>query len=112
MFYFFFFFFFFFFFYYVSFVFFFFKQKTAYEMLRSLVGSEMCIRDSHDERSPAPCRRHRTTTPVARHHWQEGPRSGATPPRTPLGLRRERAMRDIDAARTAARRHRSPRRPV
>ena len=27
------------------FVFFFFKQKTAYEMLRSLVGSEMCIRD-------------------------------------------------------------------
>eukprot|EP00658_Telonema_sp_P-2_P036165 TRINITY_DN26211_c0_g1_i1.p1 TRINITY_DN26211_c0_g1~~TRINITY_DN26211_c0_g1_i1.p1 ORF type:complete len:314 (-),score=66.17 TRINITY_DN26211_c0_g1_i1:185-1126(-) len=28
-------------------VFFFFKQKTAYEMLRSLVGSEMCIRDSN-----------------------------------------------------------------
>src|SRR5674536_392442 len=27
-------------------LFFFFKQKTAYEMLRSLVGSEMCIRDS------------------------------------------------------------------
>ena len=27
------------------FLFFFFKQKTAYEMLRSLVGSEMCIRD-------------------------------------------------------------------
>src|SRR5678815_5116263 len=27
------------------FFFFFFKQKTAYEMLRSLVGSEMCIRD-------------------------------------------------------------------
>ena len=26
--------------------FFLFKQKTAYEMLRSLVGSEMCIRDS------------------------------------------------------------------
>ena len=25
--------------------FFFFKQKSAYEMLRSLVGSEMCIRD-------------------------------------------------------------------
>src|SRR5665254_13705 len=25
----------------------FFKQKTAYEMLRSLVGSEMCIRDSY-----------------------------------------------------------------
>ncbi len=25
--------------------FFFFKKKTAYEMLRSLVGSEMCIRD-------------------------------------------------------------------
>ena len=29
-------------------VFFFFKQKTAYEMLRSLVGSEMCIRDRSD----------------------------------------------------------------
>eukprot|EP00658_Telonema_sp_P-2_P042287 TRINITY_DN30343_c0_g1_i1.p1 TRINITY_DN30343_c0_g1~~TRINITY_DN30343_c0_g1_i1.p1 ORF type:complete len:413 (+),score=89.44 TRINITY_DN30343_c0_g1_i1:45-1283(+) len=29
----------------VQFLFFFFKQKTAYEMLRSLVGSEMCIRD-------------------------------------------------------------------
>ena len=27
-------------------LFFLFKQKTAYEMLRSLVGSEMCIRDS------------------------------------------------------------------
>ena len=26
-------------------IFFFFKQKTSYEMLRSLVGSEMCIRD-------------------------------------------------------------------
>ena len=25
---------------------FFFRQKTPYEMLRSLVGSEMCIRDS------------------------------------------------------------------
>ena len=40
------------------------KQKTAYEMLRSLVGSEMCIRDSSiaakvDQLSslfaPAPC---------------------------------------------------------
>eukprot|EP00658_Telonema_sp_P-2_P033628 TRINITY_DN24642_c0_g1_i5.p1 TRINITY_DN24642_c0_g1~~TRINITY_DN24642_c0_g1_i5.p1 ORF type:complete len:246 (-),score=83.64 TRINITY_DN24642_c0_g1_i5:345-1082(-) len=30
----------------IFFFFFFFKQKTAYEMLRSLVGSEMCIRDS------------------------------------------------------------------
>eukprot|EP00658_Telonema_sp_P-2_P060099 TRINITY_DN49121_c0_g1_i2.p1 TRINITY_DN49121_c0_g1~~TRINITY_DN49121_c0_g1_i2.p1 ORF type:complete len:302 (+),score=73.88 TRINITY_DN49121_c0_g1_i2:91-996(+) len=29
----------------IVFFFFFFKQKTAYEMLRSLVGSEMCIRD-------------------------------------------------------------------
>ncbi len=28
----------------VFFFFFFFKQKTAYELLRSLVGSEMCIR--------------------------------------------------------------------
>eukprot|EP00658_Telonema_sp_P-2_P007061 TRINITY_DN12632_c0_g1_i8.p1 TRINITY_DN12632_c0_g1~~TRINITY_DN12632_c0_g1_i8.p1 ORF type:complete len:402 (-),score=121.53 TRINITY_DN12632_c0_g1_i8:71-1276(-) len=31
----------------LQFFFFFFKQKTAYEMLRSLVGSEMCIRDRH-----------------------------------------------------------------
>ncbi len=28
------------------FFFFFFKQKTAYEIAQSLVGSEMCIRDS------------------------------------------------------------------
>eukprot|EP00658_Telonema_sp_P-2_P034269 TRINITY_DN25031_c0_g1_i1.p1 TRINITY_DN25031_c0_g1~~TRINITY_DN25031_c0_g1_i1.p1 ORF type:complete len:327 (+),score=58.95 TRINITY_DN25031_c0_g1_i1:29-1009(+) len=34
--------------------FFFFKQKTAYEMLRSLVGSEMCIRDSILADSPTP----------------------------------------------------------
>jgi len=27
---------------------FFFKQKTAYEVRLSLVGSEMCIRDSRD----------------------------------------------------------------
>eukprot|EP00658_Telonema_sp_P-2_P052150 TRINITY_DN40331_c0_g1_i1.p1 TRINITY_DN40331_c0_g1~~TRINITY_DN40331_c0_g1_i1.p1 ORF type:complete len:374 (-),score=89.49 TRINITY_DN40331_c0_g1_i1:63-1184(-) len=32
-------------------MFFFFKQKTAYEMLRSLVGSEMCIRDRHPHTS-------------------------------------------------------------
>eukprot|EP00658_Telonema_sp_P-2_P063671 TRINITY_DN5243_c0_g1_i19.p2 TRINITY_DN5243_c0_g1~~TRINITY_DN5243_c0_g1_i19.p2 ORF type:complete len:100 (+),score=20.29 TRINITY_DN5243_c0_g1_i19:77-376(+) len=31
----------------IVFFFFFFKQKTAYEMLRSLVGSEMCIRDRY-----------------------------------------------------------------
>eukprot|EP00825_Cyclidium_porcatum_P010543 TRINITY_DN15399_c0_g1_i2.p2 TRINITY_DN15399_c0_g1~~TRINITY_DN15399_c0_g1_i2.p2 ORF type:complete len:104 (-),score=4.70 TRINITY_DN15399_c0_g1_i2:109-420(-) len=30
----------------VFFAFFFFKQKTAYEIMPSLVGSEMCIRDS------------------------------------------------------------------
>ena len=34
-------------------LFFFFKQKTAYEMLRSLVGSEMCIRDSLKTAQPA-----------------------------------------------------------
>eukprot|EP00658_Telonema_sp_P-2_P085640 TRINITY_DN9800_c0_g1_i4.p1 TRINITY_DN9800_c0_g1~~TRINITY_DN9800_c0_g1_i4.p1 ORF type:complete len:271 (-),score=64.30 TRINITY_DN9800_c0_g1_i4:297-1109(-) len=32
--------------------FFFFKQKTAYEMLRSLVGSEMCIRDRQRAAQP------------------------------------------------------------
>eukprot|EP00831_Metopus_contortus_P033411 TRINITY_DN2678_c0_g1_i2.p1 TRINITY_DN2678_c0_g1~~TRINITY_DN2678_c0_g1_i2.p1 ORF type:complete len:109 (+),score=26.31 TRINITY_DN2678_c0_g1_i2:57-383(+) len=34
-----------------QFVFFFFKQKTAYEMQRGLVGSEMCIRD-RQQRQP------------------------------------------------------------
>ena len=34
-------------------LFFFFKQETAYELLRSLVGSEMCIRDSHRFVDPA-----------------------------------------------------------
>ena len=29
----------------MNFYFFFFKQKTAYEIMPSLVGSEMCIRD-------------------------------------------------------------------
>eukprot|EP00658_Telonema_sp_P-2_P076731 TRINITY_DN6779_c0_g1_i3.p1 TRINITY_DN6779_c0_g1~~TRINITY_DN6779_c0_g1_i3.p1 ORF type:complete len:104 (+),score=29.84 TRINITY_DN6779_c0_g1_i3:35-346(+) len=37
------------------FFFFFFKQKTAYEMLRSLVGSEMCIRDSTPTIHPGGC---------------------------------------------------------
>eukprot|EP00831_Metopus_contortus_P025834 TRINITY_DN22154_c0_g1_i3.p1 TRINITY_DN22154_c0_g1~~TRINITY_DN22154_c0_g1_i3.p1 ORF type:complete len:107 (+),score=44.30 TRINITY_DN22154_c0_g1_i3:37-357(+) len=31
-------------------LFFFFKQKTAYEMQRGLVGSEMCIRDRYQRR--------------------------------------------------------------
>ena len=38
---------------YFVFLFFFFKQKTAYEMLRSLVGSEMCIRDRGAEQGVA-----------------------------------------------------------
>ena len=32
--------------------FFFFKQKTAYEVLGSLVGSEMCIRDGLEAARP------------------------------------------------------------
>src|SRR5665254_13236 len=36
----------------------FFKQKTAYEMLRSLVGSEMCIRDRTSHRRDARSDRH------------------------------------------------------
>eukprot|EP00831_Metopus_contortus_P031165 TRINITY_DN25467_c0_g1_i2.p2 TRINITY_DN25467_c0_g1~~TRINITY_DN25467_c0_g1_i2.p2 ORF type:complete len:134 (+),score=29.32 TRINITY_DN25467_c0_g1_i2:95-496(+) len=32
-------------------IFFFFKQKTAYEMQRGLVGSEMCIRDRDNNRT-------------------------------------------------------------
>ena len=31
------------------FIYFFFKQKTAYEIMPSLVGSEMCIRDSSED---------------------------------------------------------------
>eukprot|EP00658_Telonema_sp_P-2_P000131 TRINITY_DN10042_c0_g1_i7.p1 TRINITY_DN10042_c0_g1~~TRINITY_DN10042_c0_g1_i7.p1 ORF type:complete len:123 (-),score=66.63 TRINITY_DN10042_c0_g1_i7:35-403(-) len=38
--------------------FFFFKQKTAYEMLRSLVGSEMCIRDSTKKKHTVGLRNH------------------------------------------------------
>eukprot|EP00831_Metopus_contortus_P054378 TRINITY_DN45764_c0_g1_i1.p2 TRINITY_DN45764_c0_g1~~TRINITY_DN45764_c0_g1_i1.p2 ORF type:complete len:125 (+),score=30.06 TRINITY_DN45764_c0_g1_i1:90-464(+) len=34
--------------------FFFFKQKTAYEMQRGLVGSEMCIRDRYQRRVHGP----------------------------------------------------------
>eukprot|EP00831_Metopus_contortus_P035519 TRINITY_DN2827_c0_g1_i10.p1 TRINITY_DN2827_c0_g1~~TRINITY_DN2827_c0_g1_i10.p1 ORF type:complete len:220 (-),score=61.07 TRINITY_DN2827_c0_g1_i10:164-823(-) len=34
----------------IIFFFFFFKQKTAYEMQRGLVGSEMCIRDRYQRR--------------------------------------------------------------
>eukprot|EP00658_Telonema_sp_P-2_P053055 TRINITY_DN41461_c0_g1_i1.p1 TRINITY_DN41461_c0_g1~~TRINITY_DN41461_c0_g1_i1.p1 ORF type:complete len:119 (+),score=13.79 TRINITY_DN41461_c0_g1_i1:56-412(+) len=41
----------------VSFVFFF-KQKTAYEMLRSLVGSEMCIRDRSKGDRPGQIQHH------------------------------------------------------
>eukprot|EP00658_Telonema_sp_P-2_P033417 TRINITY_DN24534_c0_g1_i1.p1 TRINITY_DN24534_c0_g1~~TRINITY_DN24534_c0_g1_i1.p1 ORF type:complete len:168 (-),score=62.50 TRINITY_DN24534_c0_g1_i1:39-542(-) len=40
------------------FFFFFFKQKTAYEMLRSLVGSEMCIRDSNQHHNGRNAGRH------------------------------------------------------
>src|SRR5450756_2747971 len=37
--------------YFFFFLFFFFKQKTAYEIMPSLVGSEMCIRDRfHSDR--------------------------------------------------------------
>ena len=39
----------------------FFKQKTAYEMLRSLVGSEMCIRDSSNIHSREAFRRQSVT---------------------------------------------------
>ena len=44
---------------------FFFKQNTAYEMLRSLVGSEMCIRDRFSVRTATPsARSKRTLSPV------------------------------------------------
>eukprot|EP00658_Telonema_sp_P-2_P075144 TRINITY_DN6456_c0_g1_i1.p1 TRINITY_DN6456_c0_g1~~TRINITY_DN6456_c0_g1_i1.p1 ORF type:complete len:148 (-),score=19.02 TRINITY_DN6456_c0_g1_i1:380-823(-) len=50
------------------FFFFFFKQKTAYEMLRSLVGSEMCIRDSSNE----------TNTHQTHSHTRHTPEDGCT----------------------------------
>ena len=53
------------------FMFFFFKQKTAYEMQRSLVGSEMCIRDSSFDPeawvSSEPMSCHITRTTAATH---------------------------------------------
>eukprot|EP00658_Telonema_sp_P-2_P004728 TRINITY_DN1175_c0_g1_i2.p2 TRINITY_DN1175_c0_g1~~TRINITY_DN1175_c0_g1_i2.p2 ORF type:complete len:142 (+),score=43.55 TRINITY_DN1175_c0_g1_i2:33-458(+) len=63
------------------FFFFFFKQKTAYEMLRSLVGSEMCIRDrvstqSTGVTSAARCKPLQITTrPAAPSLRLEGSRS-------------------------------------
>ncbi|MBW6108012.1 hypothetical protein KZ850_33465, partial [Pseudomonas aeruginosa] len=39
-------------------IFFFFKQETAYEISECLVGSEMCIRDSHQTyglKADGPC---------------------------------------------------------
>ena len=42
----------------------FFKQKTAYEMLRSLVGSEMCIRDRCWNAGPAMARMMGTHPPA------------------------------------------------
>ena len=50
--------------------FFFFKQKTAYEMLRSLVGSEMCIRDrvrylGLSEAAPETIRRAHAVHPIS-----------------------------------------------
>eukprot|EP00658_Telonema_sp_P-2_P074208 TRINITY_DN633_c0_g1_i3.p1 TRINITY_DN633_c0_g1~~TRINITY_DN633_c0_g1_i3.p1 ORF type:complete len:167 (-),score=16.63 TRINITY_DN633_c0_g1_i3:264-764(-) len=54
------------------FFFFFFKQKTAYEMLRSLVGSEMCIRDSTMTWHCNEKHVHRLTPDVL---WRKQPRS-------------------------------------
>ena len=59
--------------------FFFFKQKTAYEMLRSLVGSEMCIRDRVTESKRVETAES-TPTPVA-----QTPETQATAPRKTTG---------------------------
>eukprot|EP00658_Telonema_sp_P-2_P083999 TRINITY_DN9219_c0_g2_i2.p3 TRINITY_DN9219_c0_g2~~TRINITY_DN9219_c0_g2_i2.p3 ORF type:complete len:110 (+),score=22.64 TRINITY_DN9219_c0_g2_i2:20-349(+) len=64
----------------VIFFFFFFKQKTAYEMLRSLVGSEMCIRDrTHPRYGPqsagcvwSDCLCTRASTAGDRGRWAQG----------------------------------------
>src|SRR5674536_168885 len=73
------------------FVVFFFKQKTAYEMLRSLVGSEMCIRD----RSRAGCL---LATALGREHERPGQRR-----------RRPTLRRLAGACRRRPRLHRVPR---
>eukprot|EP00831_Metopus_contortus_P055553 TRINITY_DN4705_c0_g1_i1.p1 TRINITY_DN4705_c0_g1~~TRINITY_DN4705_c0_g1_i1.p1 ORF type:complete len:197 (+),score=38.64 TRINITY_DN4705_c0_g1_i1:35-625(+) len=49
----------------VSIFFFFFKQKTAYEMQRGLVGSEMCIRDRYQRRV------HGDEVPKVTRHFQD-----------------------------------------
>src|SRR5674536_398074 len=79
---------------------FFFKQKTAYEMLRSLVGSERCIRDRRwagrprgprgvrGGADPAADRCHR----VAATRWHRSA-AGSAPPRTHRGPRGRPAHR-------------------
>ena len=55
------------------------KPKTAYEMQRSLVGSEMCIRDSRRH-----CQSHRRNGEVARRRYLwPGIRGGAGRPQWP-----------------------------
>ena len=58
--------------------FFFFKQKTAYEIMPSLVGSEMCIRDRKTEYSAA------TTARFAVLPWILGPRAKIAARATPF----------------------------
>eukprot|EP00658_Telonema_sp_P-2_P001439 TRINITY_DN10538_c0_g1_i1.p1 TRINITY_DN10538_c0_g1~~TRINITY_DN10538_c0_g1_i1.p1 ORF type:complete len:505 (-),score=91.08 TRINITY_DN10538_c0_g1_i1:152-1666(-) len=57
--------------------FFFFKQKTAYEMLRSLVGSEMCIRDRYTAIPTPP-----SESPNASASVDSSPQPASTPPST------------------------------
>src|SRR5665254_14983 len=69
----------FFFFFVFCFFFFFFKQKTAYEMLRSLVGSEMCIRDrgsAHGDRGPGRIGRRGDVREPGPRHGRHGRRPG------------------------------------
>eukprot|EP00658_Telonema_sp_P-2_P006519 TRINITY_DN12466_c0_g1_i3.p1 TRINITY_DN12466_c0_g1~~TRINITY_DN12466_c0_g1_i3.p1 ORF type:complete len:235 (-),score=59.96 TRINITY_DN12466_c0_g1_i3:565-1269(-) len=56
--------------------FFFFKQKTAYEMLRSLVGSEMCIRDRYQRRVRGTLQVDMVSTAVTYLCWLVGPWCG------------------------------------
>ena len=58
----------------IVFLFFFFKQKTAYEMLRSLVGSEMCIRDRYSPRASKNLSRNKLRSMPLR--WRKGRCSG------------------------------------
>ena len=70
------------------------KQKTAYEICRSLVGSEMCIRDSHS-RAPKKNTSHRNEVlPQDSTHFIQRPCYQRDPCQDPAGNRTTRRPPD------------------